>query len=310
MPLDPQAQALLDMMAAADAPPMTEQTPEEARAAMAMMSAVAGAPEKRARTEDRSIPGPHGDIPVRIYRPEGDGPFPLVVFFHGGGFVIGDLDSHDLPCHNIATSVPAVVMAVHYRLAPEARFPGAVEDCWAATQWAAAHGDDLGADASRLAVMGDSAGGNLAAVVAIKARDAGGPEIAFQCLVYPATDLTRTFASHQENGQGYLLTSEMMDWFMNHYFGDDMDLLSSPDASPYFVEDLSGLPPALVITAEYDPLRDEGEAYAKRLREAGIEATTTRYDGMIHGFFGLDGLFDASKKATAEAISALQKATG
>jgi len=306
MPLDPQARAILDQLAAVDAPPLNEQTPEEARAGFALLAAVAGPPEEPVATEDSTLPGPNGEITVRIYRPSGDGLLPVVVYFHGGGWVIGDIASHDTVCHRLAAGVPAVVVSVDYRLAPEHRFPAAVEDCDAATRWVAEHAADLGADPARLAVAGDSAGGNLAAVVARRARDRGGPPIAFQLLIYPGTDMTRSLPSHAQNGTGYLLDSDTMTWFLGHYL-DGADP-RQPDASPLFVEDLSGLPPALVVTAEFDPLRDEGEAYAERLAEAGVEVTSSRYDGMIHGFYGLDSVFDAARRATDETVAALQKA--
>ena len=308
MALDPQARELLDGIEAMGNPPMWEQTPEDARAGFLMLAAIAGPPEEAVPAEDRSVPGPHGDIPVRVYRPKSDGPLPVVVYFHGGGFVIGDITTHDTTCHRIAAGVPAVVVSVDYRLAPEHAFPAAVDDCEAATQWVSAHAAELGADPARLAVAGDSAGGNLSAVVARRARDAGGPAIAFQLLVYPATDCTRSMASHVENGTGYLLDTDSMAWFISHYAGDAD--LKHPDLSPLFVEDLSGLPPAFVLTAEFDPLRDEGEAYANRLRAAGVKVTAARYDGMIHGFYGLDSIFDSSKKATTETVLALRDALG
>jgi acetyl esterase len=306
MPLDPQARALLDQLDALGAPPMSELTPEEARAAMGRLAALSGPPEEPVPTDDRAIPGPGGDIPVRVYRPESETPLPVVVYFHGGGFVIGDISTHDTTCQRLAAGVPAVVVSVDYRLAPEHRFPAAVEDCDAATAWVAAHAAELGGDPARLAVAGDSAGGNLAAVVARHARDAGGPAIAFQLLVYPATDMTGSLPSHTENGKGYLLTSDTMAWFLDNYLAGEN--VSDPDASPLFAGDLGGLPPALVVTAEFDPLRDEGEAYAERLRQAGVKATTSRYDGMIHAFYGLDPIFDAAKRATAETVAALRDA--
>jgi acetyl esterase len=306
--LDPQARALLDQLEAIGNPPMSEQTPEQARAGFLMLAAAAGAPEEPVPTEDRTVPGPAGEIPVRVYRPVSERPLPVVVYFHGGGFVIGDITTHDTTCHRLAAGVPAVVVSVDYRLAPEHRFPAAVDDCEAATQWVSAHAAELGADAARLAVAGDSAGGNLAAVVSRRARDAGGPAIAFQLLVYPATDMTGSFPSHVENGTGYLLDTDAMTWFLENYLAGADPL--HPDASPIHVEDLSGLPPALVVTAEFDPLRDEGEAYAARLREAGVKVTTSRYDGMIHGFYGLDSLFDSAKKATSETTMAVRDALG
>ena len=260
MPLDPQVRTLLDQLEAAGTPPMSQQTPEAARAGMAMLSMVIGNAEEPVATEERSVPGPAGDIPVRIYRPQADAPLPVVVYFHGGGFVIGDIATHDTICQRLAGGVPAVVVSVDYRLAPEHRFPAAVVDCDAATAWVSAHTSEIGGDPSRLAVAGDSAGGNLSAVVARRARDAGGPPIAYQLLVYPATDLTCTLPSHTENGTGYLLDSDAISWFMDNYLaGADP---RHPDASPLLVDDLSGLPPAFVLTAEFDPLRDEGEAYA------------------------------------------------
>ena len=306
MPLDPQARTLLDQLAAMGAPPLSQQTPEEARAGFAVLAAVAGAAEEPVPTEDRSVPGPAGDIPVRIYRPAAGKPLPVVVYFHGGGFVIGDIASHDTTCQRLAAGVPALVVSVDYRLAPEHRFPAAVDDCDAATGWVSAHASEFGGDSARLAVAGDSAGGNLAAVVARRARDADGPPIAFQLLVYPCTDMTCSLPSHTENGTGYLLDSDTMSWFLDNYLADSDR--RNPDASPLFAGDLSGLPPALVVTAEFDPLRDEGEAYAERLRLAGVRVTTSRYDGMIHGFYGLDSVFDAAKKATAETVAALRDA--
>ena len=307
MPLDPQARHLLAMIDAAGSPPMTQQTPDEARAGYAGLAAVAGPAEDPVPTEDRTIPGPAGAIPVRTYRPTADGPLPVVVFFHGGGWVIGDLETHDAICHRLAAGVPALVVSVDYRLAPEHPFPAAVEDVDAATRWVADHAAELGGDPARLAVAGDSAGGNLAAVAARHARD-DGPAIAFQLLVYPGTDMTRSLPSHQENGTGYLLDSDAITYFLGCYLGDTDP--RDPDASPLFAPDLSGLPPALVVTAEFDPLRDEGEAYADRLREAGVDVTTSRYDGMIHGFYGLDNLFDSSRLATAEAVAAVRAALG
>jgi acetyl esterase len=306
MPIDPQVRQLLDGFEALEQPPFSEIRPEELRAIFAATSVMNSRPDTPAATEDRRVPGLGGDIAVRVYRPAGDGPWPLVVYFHGGGWVIGDIETHDSLCQHLAVDTPAVVVSVDYRLAPEHRCPAAVEDAEAATRWAAAHAAEMGADPSRLAVAGDSAGGNLAAVVARRARDAGGPAIAFQLLVYPATDLTRSQPSHVENGEGYMLTTEAMEWFIGHYLGDTDP--KDPDISPLFATDLAGLPPALVVTAEFDPLRDEGEAYAERLRDAGVAARTSRYDGMIHGFLSMDSLLDGARRALAETIAALRTA--
>jgi acetyl esterase len=230
------------------------------------------------------------------------------VYFHGGGWVIGDIASHDTICHRLAGGVPAVVVSVDYRLAPEHRFPAAVEDSDAAVRWVSEHAQGFGGDRGRLAVAGDSAGGALATVAARHARDAGGPPIAFQLLIYPATDMTCSLPSHVENGNGYLLDTDTMSWFTDHYLGDADR--RHPDASPLFAPDLAGLPPALVVTAGFDPLRDEGEAYAGRLEQAGVPVTTSRYQGMFHGFYGLDPVLDAAKRATAETIAALREALG
>ena len=306
MPLDPQARALLDQLQALGNPPMSEQTPAEARAGLAILASLGGAPQEPVATEDRAVPGPAGDIPVRVYRPESDKPLPVVVYFHGGGWVIGDIGTHDATCQRLAAGVPAVVVSIDYRLAPEHPYPAAVDDCVAATGWVSAHAAELGADPARLAVAGDSAGATWPPSWRAAARDAGGPPVAFQLLVYPATDLTRSYPSHVENGEGYLLDTDAITWFIGNYL-DGADP-KDPDVSPLFADDLSGLPPAFVLTAEFDPLRDEGEAYAERLRQAGVAATTSRYDGMIHAFYGLDAVFDSSKKATAETVSALRDA--
>jgi len=308
MAVDPQAQMILDAMAALPQRPIAEETPEDFRDVLIGLATIKGPVTNAAATEDLVIPGPGGGIPVRVYRPEGGPSLPVVVYFHGGGFVGGNIETHDGVCHGLAVGVPAVVVSVDYRLAPEAPFPAAVDDCEAAVRWVSDHAGELGADGSRLAVAGDSAGGNLAAVIARRTRDTGGPSIAFQLLIYPCTDATCSKPSHVENGEGYLLTAELMQWFYGHYLGgsDPRD----PDLSPLLVEDLRGLPPALIITAEYDPLRDEGEAYAARLVEAGVSATSTRYDGMIHAFFGMSGTVDAADRAMAEAVLALREALG
>ncbi|GAC1314899.1 MAG: alpha/beta hydrolase [Acidimicrobiales bacterium] len=308
MPLDPQAKVFLDQLAALGGPPMSEATPADARTQMAMLAGMASRPPTRVPTVDRTVPGPDGDIPVRIYQPPSTDPLPVVVFFHGGGWVIGDIETHDGLGHTLASGVPAVVISVDYRLAPEHPFPAAVDDCEAVTAWAAQHAGEIGGDGTRLAVAGDSAGGNLAAVVARRARDAGGPAVAFQLLVYPVTDATCSSASYRENADGYLLTADMMAWFLAHYLGPDgTDKAQLGDVSPLFIDDLQGLPPALVVTAEFDPLRDEGEAFAERLRAAGVDVTLSRYDGMIHGFWAMDAVFDSGVKALEETVAALRE---
>jgi acetyl esterase len=244
---------------------------------------------------------------VRIYTPAGTGPFPLLVWFHGGGWVLGDLDSADPTARHLAVGAGCVVVSVDYRLAPETKFPGAADDCYAATQWTVQHAAAMHGDPDRIAVGGDSAGGNLAAAVSLMARDRRGPSLAFQLLVYPVTHCNFTTSSYQSFAEGYMLTRTSMQWYWNHYLQDVADA-NNPYAAPLVARDLSGLPPALVITAECDPLCDEGAAYAQRLKEAGVPTTYSCYDGMIHGFFGMPAALDKGRLAVAEASAALQKA--
>ena len=259
---------------------------------------------------NRIIPGPVGDIPIRLYAPQGQGPFPLVIFFHGGGFVVGDLDTADEICRTLCGVAGCSVLSVDYRLAPEHKFPAAPDDCLAATRWAAAHAAEFNADPARLVVAGDSAGGNLAAVTALRVRDEGGPALCGQLLIYPVTDYhTPPTPSYLANAHGYLLTREMMIWFWAHYLNCAGEA-GHPHAAPLRAPDLRGLPPALVITAEYDPLRDEGERYAARLQQAGVPTVQARYAGMIHGFFMLGDLFGESRRAVEEANVWLRQVTG
>ncbi len=304
MPLDPQAQIFLDQMAALDAPPMHTLAPEQVRENIKLQPLLME-PEPVAQVENRAIPGPAGAIPVRVYTPAGSGPFPVLVFFHGGGWVICDLDTHDGICRSLCNGAGCVVVSVDYRLAPEHKFPAAPEDCYAATQWVAGHTAEINGDPARIAIGGDSAGGNLTAVVAQMARDRNGPKLAFQLMIYPATDFTFNGPSMKENADGYFLTREDMDWFSNHYLRSEANK-KDPLASPMLAADLSRLPPALIITAEYDPLRDEGETYGRKLKEAGVPTIVSRYEGMIHGFFGFP--FDVSKRARDEASLALRAA--
>lgn len=304
MGLDPQARALLDQVAAFGVPPLHTLSVAEARRATAAMAALQGEPEPIARVENRTIPGPAGEIPVRVYTPSHDGPLPVLVYYHGGGWVIGSLETHDGTCRGLANAAGCVVVSVDYRLAPEHKFPAAAEDAYAAAVWVAEHAAALGVDAARVAVGGDSAGGNLAAVVSLMARDRGTPCLIYQLLVYPVTDAACDTASYRENADGYFLTRDMMQWFWNHYLPNDSDC-RDPYHSPLRAARLNGLPPALMITAEFDPLRDEGEAYAERLRAAGVPVQLTRYHGMVHGFFGLGAALDQAKVAMADASAAL-----
>jgi acetyl esterase len=307
MALDPAVQTLLDTLAAAGQPPMEQLTPVEARAAFAPFADFAGPPEPVAGTRDAVAPGPAGDIPVRVYTPSGPGPFPVLVYYHGGGWVLGNLDSHDALCRLLTNRSGAVVVAADYRLAPEHKFPAAVDDAYAVLEWVAKEAGALRVDPARIAVGGDSAGGNLAAVVAQLARDRRGPAIVTQVLIYPVTNYAFDTASYTQNADGYLLTRTSMEWFWDHYLPTPADG-ARLTASPLRAADLAGLPPALVITAEYDPLRDEGEGYGRALQQAGVATTITRYDGMIHGFFQLPVVIPRGWDAIDEVARHLKQA--
>jgi acetyl esterase/lipase len=306
MSLDPQVQAYLEQLASFKFPQLHTFPPELARAGMRRQIAQLGEPEPVAHVEDRTLPGATEDIPVRIYTPEGNGPFPLLVFFHGGGYVLGDLDTHDGLCRSLTNGAGCIVVSVDYPLAPEHKFPTALKVGYAATQWVAEHAATINGDASRIAVGGDSAGGNLAAVVALMARGQDGPALTFQLLIYPDLDFRRTnFSIREYAGKYGNITREGQNWFMDHYLNNAEEKLN-PLVSPLLAPDLKGLPPAFIITAEYDALRDEGEQYGQRLEEVGVPVTVNRYQGMIHEF--VRHSFDQSKQARAEAAAALQKA--
>jgi acetyl esterase len=308
MPLDPQMKVLLDAMAAANVQPFHKLTPQEARKGR---RASQGPPEPVARVENRTIPGPGGEIPVRVYTPEGKGPFGALIYFHGGGWVVGDLDMTDQPCRMLTRAANCVTVSVNYRLAPEDKFPAGPEDCYAAANWTAANAAALNVDPARLAVGGTSAGATLAAAVTLMARDRRAPRLAYQLLVYPATTSALTTASHREfSSDGYYVLSRAdMEWFWGHYLAGEADR-TNPYACPAQAKTLRGLPPAFVITAEFDPLRDEGEAYAARLREEGVPSALKRYDGVTHGFFGMPAQLEKAKVAIADAAAALRVAIG
>jgi acetyl esterase/lipase len=308
MPLDPQAKTLLDQMAASGTPPLTAQSVAEARQGVLAFAQLGGDPEPVGNVEDREIPGPNGTIPLRIYTPAGNGPFPVLVFYHGGGWVICNLETHDPVCRSLANAARCVVVSVDYRLAPEHRFPAAADDCYAATQWALSNATLINGDSARVAVGGDSAGGNLAAVVTLMARDRNAAVPIFQLLVYPVTDyFIPGTPSYRQNADGYFLTRDDMVWFWNHYLNDAAEA-ANPYACPLRATSQAGLPPALVITAEFDPLRDEGEMYAARLRESGVTAQLVHYEGMIHGFFSMGGVLDQGRNALALAAAQLRAA--
>jgi acetyl esterase len=306
MPLDPPVAAVLEMLANSGTPmSMVNGTPQQAREGFRTMTVDIRDPATLAQVrsvEDGTLPGPAGDLPIRTYFPDAQGPVPTVLYFHGGGFVIGDLDTQDDHARLLCRDVEAVVVSVDYRLAPEHPFPAGFEDCLAATHWVVEHVAELGGDASRVAVSGDSAGGNLAAAVALTTTREGGPRLAAQLLLYPGVDFREDDALHPsrvENGEGLFLTAEDMRWFRAHYLHGEADV-TDPRASVLLAPDLTGLPPAVVGTGEYDPLRDEGEAYAKALESAGVKVVLRRYDGLIHGFFGMGAWSPASAAAAKD----------
>lgn len=304
MPLHPQAQVVVDLVNELGLMDPEGKEPRELRAAL--RSATLPSSIDVATVEDLTIDGRDGPIPVRAYRPGRAELLPLVVYLHGGGWVIGDLETHDNICRMIADATPCAVLSVDYRLAPEHPFPAAVHDAIDATRWASDHADELGADPARLAVAGDSAGGNLAAVVALDARDSGGPPIAAQLLVYPATDNEFESPSMIENASGYFLEVPAIRWFHGHYLSRASDA-DDWRASPIRAASLAGLPPALVITAQYDPLRDQGRAYAERLAAEGTPAEVHDYDGMFHGFFGMNDLIEPAAVAFDDAVGFLRR---
>ena len=267
-------------------------------------------PSEVAQSRDFSIQGPGGKLALRSYRPLGtkaDAILPALVFYHGGGWTIGDLDTHDVLCRQLCNQSGCAVFAVDYRMGPEQKFPAAVDDCWAATRWVAEQASSLAIDATRLAVGGDSAGGNLAAVMALMARDAGFSAIKFQLLIYPVTELAASFASHKTNGVGYLLTSRTMNWFVNHYVRNTDDHLDWR-ASPLLAKSLKGVAPALVLTAGFDPLVDEGKAYADRLSREGVKTEYTCYDGQVHGFITMSKVIPQASEAVSQCAQALKAA--
>lgn len=304
--LDSSAAMALELIRAAGRPPADQLSPAEARIGY-LLARGALSPEPPAITQVRDLDaqGRNGAIPLRLYR-DGDDTAArgCLVYFHGGGWVIGDRDTHDVVCRQIAQRSRAVVISVDYRLGPEHKFPAAVEDALDATAWVAKHADDLGIDAKRLAVGGDSAGGNLAAAVAIDSRDNAGPAIAMQALVYPSTDMLGSTESHEAFGENYMLTRAMMTYFRAHYLRSEADK-ADWRASPTRAARHDGLPPALVITAGFDPLRDEGEAYARRLAEVGVPVTLRRFPGQIHGFLTMGRVIPEAGEAIDELVAAM-----
>jgi len=307
----PQVAQLLERAAKSPLPPYYTVPPHIARRIYRdTRAAVSPPPPEVAESKLLILPGPGGPVAVRAYRPLGAGsqePLPALVFFHGGGWVIGDLDTHDVVCRQLTNNARCAVFSVDYRKSPEHSFPAAFEDCVAVTRYVASEAKALGVDASRIAVGGDSAGGNLAAVVSLDARDNGGPALCFQLLVYPATDQHYDTPSIERNGEGYMLTKMAMHYFRGHYLPDRKDW-SDWRASPLRASTLAGLPPAFLITAGFDPLVDEGRAYAQRLAEEGVEVEYLDYPDMIHGFLLMGGVLDTSRQAVADCSARLRQA--
>ena len=308
MPLDHDAEILLEMIRTANRPAFETVGADEARLLFnAGRKVLAPDPMPVAETRDLAIPGPGGPIPVRLYRSAATGILPVLVFFHGGGWVVGDIESHDTGCRHLANRAECAVVSVDYRLAPEHKFPAAVEDCFAATAWVAGNAAALGVDAGRLAVGGDSAGGNLAAVVSLLARHHGAPRIGYQVLIYPATDAAMRHDSIARFAEGYVLTRATMRWFYEQYLRTPADA-ADWQASPLSASDLGGLPSAFVLTAGYDPLCDEGDSYAARLAAAGVAVTHRRFPGQVHGFLLNGRIIRAAEAALDETAVALRAA--
>jgi acetyl esterase len=309
MPVHPQIAKALEALAKANLPAIEDLEPQAARIQMDQMSkARGGEPTPLPKIEDRKIPGPAGDIPVRIYWPEGEKPHPIVVYFHGGGHVIGNLDTHDKVARNLAAGSGAIFISVDYRMGPEHRFPAAVEDSWAALLWAYTHAAEIGGDPTKLAVSGDSAGGNLAGVMALMARDAGAPKLALQSLVYPVGDYSLSAESYRKYGKGFgILTANAMKWFQEHYLNDASDV-DDWRASPLKAKSFAGTAPAIIVAAECDVLVDDGKAYADRLQADGVHVDYRVYEGMIHAFFGMAPDIDGAVQAQKDVSLALRAA--
>lgn len=310
MPLDPLLKAFLDQMAAQPAPKMWEMEPPAGREAMAALMQLVGPKDVPiGKVSNLAIPGPAGDIPARVYTPVAAGgePLPTLVFFHGGGFVIGSVETHDGLSRMLANDSACRVISVDYRMAPEHKFPAAVEDAFAAVAWIEKHAAELGVDANRLAVGGDSAGGNLAAVVAHMARDAGAPKLAFQLLLFPVTEIDADTVSRREFAEGYFLEGQTLEWFFDHYLGADADR-SDPKASPLLAAKFTALPPAYIMVAGFDPLHDEGVAYAEKLRDAGVPVTLDDYPEMVHDFIYLQAVLPQAAEALGSAAKAVKAA--
>lgn len=309
MPLDSEVQELLERMERSDPRPRGSWTIAETREKYLQMRVFAGEPKDLRRVEDRTVPGSAGEIPIRLYAGETGGHLPALIYLHGGRFISGNLDTHDRVCRALAEQSRCLIVAVDYRLAPEHRFPAAVEDAYCVTAWAAAHGDTAGIDTTRIGIGGDSAGGNLAAAVALRARDEDYPLLKCQCLIYPMLDATCGAETHRTLAAGYGAGSDDMKQGYREYVPEGVDL-RDPLVSPLFAEDLTDVTPAFVLTAEYDCLRGEAEQYVEQLRSAGVPVVHSHYDGAIHGFFQMAGVLRLGERAIAEVSAFLQESLG
>lgn len=308
MPLHPEAAAFLDQVARQKAHPIEALPIDLTRRAALLGSNPSSDPPVLAKVENQTIKRPDGsDLAVRVCVPLGTGPFAVCIYFHGGGWVLNSIDTHDDLVRRLAAASGCVFVNVEYRLAPEHKYPAALDDAWLALQWVHQHSSELGCDPGRIAVSGDSAGGNLAAALCLMSRDQGGPKITFQALIYPITDCDFERPSYRQNAEGYFLTRREMIWFWNHYVST-AEQMTEPYASPIRAASLRGLPAAYILTAEYDPLRDEGEAYAEALRRAGVAVTLQRFDGMIHAFLRRVEQFNTARTAIGEIAKHLRNA--
>lgn len=308
MKLDPQVKVLLESIEKSGALPFNAYSAQEARAVYDKASeAVRGVPPVPHKIETIEIPGSLGPIPAWVYKPSENSDLPVLVYYHGGGYTIGSLKSHDCVCRGICVEAECIVVSVDYRLAPENKFPAAVEDAWDAAVWVAENANSLGGNPNNIAIGGDSAGGNLTAVVSLIAKESDGPQFIFQLLIYPCADMSCGFESHQKFGKGYRLTNELIDWFYDHYFSEDDDR-SHWKASPLNAPDLSDLPSAFVVSAGFDPLQDENKAYAEKLERAGVKIKHSHYENMIHGFLTMPGVLDKAKEAISECAKELKLA--